>query len=71
MKPIDDNGEVRTWLKKHDCISPRKVERAAQLPFKTMNHYMTGRRKLRSEHAAAVVAVLKNYGYKPTQTKNQ
>lgn len=60
-----NENTIKDWLESHECISPRKVERAAGLPTKTISHYVTGRRSLSPEHTEAVVAVLKNYGFNP------
>jgi len=64
---MEMNERLKKWFETHECVSPRKVERAADIPVKTLSHFLNNRRELSTEQAEAVERVLANYGYKPTK----
>ncbi|NCD13278.1 MAG: hypothetical protein EOL93_12080 [Epsilonproteobacteria bacterium] len=47
------------------CLSVKSIEIEAELPAKTLSHFLKGRRLLNSEHLDALIPVLVDFGYKP------
>lgn len=48
------------------CLSVKAIEIEANLPTKTLAHFLKGRRLLNTEHLDALIPVLIDFGYKPT-----
>jgi len=55
---------MKEWLIERPCISLRCLEKEANLPTKTLSHYVNGRRKLSAEHIEKLTPVLSKYGFK-------
>lgn len=47
------------------CIRVTKVEKEAEIPAKTLEHFLAGRRLLSAEHLEKLIPVLVDFGYKP------
>ena len=54
---------MKKWLKERPCLSLRCLEREADLPIKTLDHYVAGRRELNEANKKKLIPVLKKYGY--------
>ena len=54
---------MKNWIKKRPCLSIRCLEREADLPEKTLDHFMAGRRKLNESHIKKLSKVLIKYGW--------
>ena len=54
---------MKGWLKNHQCLSLRCLEKQAGLPIKTLDHYVSGRRELNEDHIKKLEPVLKLYGF--------
>lgn len=48
------------------CLSINAIEKEAKIPFKTLSHFLKGRRLLNSEHLDALIPILVDFGYTPT-----
>lgn len=55
---------IADFLKDRPSISLRGLETEADLPTKTLSHYVNGRRKLSAEHIEKLIPVLSKYGFK-------
>ena len=55
---------IKEWLTERPCLSLRCLETEADLPTKTLSHYVNGRRKLSAEHIEKLMPVLSKYGFK-------
>ena len=55
---------IADFLKDKPSFSLRGLENEADLPAKTLSHYVNGRRKLSSEHIEKLIPVLLKYGFK-------
>lgn len=55
---------VKEWLKERRCLSLRCLEKEAQLPTKTLSHFVNDRRELNNEHLKKLTKVLVKYGFK-------
>ena len=55
---------IADWLKERPSISLRGLETEANLPIKTLSHYVNGRRKLSAEHIEKLMPILLKYGFK-------
>jgi plasmid maintenance system antidote protein VapI len=53
---------IAYFLKDRPSISLRGLEKEADLPKKTLSHYVNGRRKLSDEHIEKLKPVLVKYG---------
>jgi len=56
--------DIKKWLIDRSCLSLRCLEREADLPRKTLSHFVNGRRKLSAEHIEKLIPVLAKYGFK-------
>lgn len=56
--------EIADWLKERPSISLRGLEKEANLPPKTLSHYVNGRRKLNEQHLDTLLPILSKYGFK-------
>jgi hypothetical protein len=56
--------EIADFLKDRPSLSLRGLETEADLPKKTLSHYVNGRRKLSAEHIEKLKPVLIKYGFK-------
>lgn len=55
---------IKEWLTNRPSLSLRGLENEANLPAKTLSHYVNGRRKLSAEHIEKLMPVLSKYGFK-------
>ncbi len=55
--------DLRQWFKDHPCLQIRCLEIEADLPKKTLDHFVNGRRELNKDHLTKLTPVLKKYGY--------
>ena len=55
---------IADFLKDRPSLSLRGLEAEANLPTKTLSHYVNGRRKLSAEHIEKLIPVLSKYGFK-------
>lgn len=55
---------IAKFLKDRPSLSLRGLETEADLPTKTLSHYVNGRRKLSAEHIEKLTPVLLKYGFK-------
>jgi len=55
---------IAEFLKNRPSISLRGIETEADLPTKTLSHYVNGRRKLSAKHIEKLIPVLLKYGFK-------
>lgn len=54
---------MKDWLKQRTCLSLRCLERKAELPAKTLSHWLNGRRELTEDHKSKLIPVLQHYGF--------
>lgn len=47
------------------CLSVKRLEEEAQIPVKSLDHFIAGRRLLNLEHLNKLIPVLVDFGYKP------
>ena len=47
------------------CLSVKRLEEEAQIPVKSLDHFIAGRRLLNLEHLNKLISVLVDFGYKP------
>jgi hypothetical protein len=55
---------IADFLKDRPSLSLRGLENEANLPAKTLSHYVNGRRKLSTEHIKKLMPILYKYGFK-------
>ena len=55
---------IADFLKDRPSLSLRGLEAEADLPTKTLSHYVNSRRKLSAEHIEKLIPVLSKYGFK-------
>jgi len=55
--------EIADWIKERPSISLRGLEKEADLPLKTLSHYVNGRRELNEQHLQRLIPVLERYGW--------
>jgi len=55
---------IKAFLKNRPSLSLRGLEQEADLPTKTLSHYVNDRRKLSAEHIEKIMPVLSKYGFK-------
>jgi hypothetical protein len=48
------------------CLSIKAIEQEANIPPKTLAHFLKGRRLLNAEHIDALIPVLVDFGYHPS-----
>ena len=46
------------------CLSVSALEREAEMPAKTLAHFLKGRRKLSEKHITKLKTILENFGFK-------
>ena len=56
--------DIKKWLINRPCLSFRCLEKEADLPTKTLSHYVNGRRELNDQHLKKLTKVLVKYGFK-------
>ena len=47
------------------CLSVKRLEEEADLPAKTLDHFLAGRRQLSADHLDKLVPILVDFGYRP------
>lgn len=50
------------WFKERPCLALKCLERHAELPPKTLDHFVAGRRTLNNKHLDKLIPLLKKYG---------
>lgn len=55
---------IADFLKDRPSLSLRGLENEADLPAKTLSHYVNGRRKLSKNHLDTLLPILSKYGFK-------
>lgn len=64
-KRMGDLERIKEHFKKNaSCLNVRGVELRAELPPKTLDHYLKGRRSLPEEAKKKIVTVLKEMNFK-------
>lgn len=55
---------LQYFEKNGSCLNVRGIEKAAEVPPKTLDHFLKGRRTLNEDAAKKISAVLKQLQYK-------
>ena len=53
------------------CLYVKRIEEEAQMPAKTLSHFLAGRRMISAENVDKLIPILVDFGYKPYDTHNQ
>jgi hypothetical protein len=51
--------------RREHCLSVSALEKEAEIPAKTLAHFLRGRRMLSGEHLEKLIPVLVDFGYQP------
>ena len=60
---VYEEQHLRNWLKQHPLISINALEKEAQLPKDTVNHFVNERRGFPKKHYEKLLPILFDYGY--------
>ena len=53
------------------CLSVKRIEEEAEIPAKTLSHFLAGRRMISAENVDKLIPILVAFGYKPVDSDNQ
>lgn len=55
--------KIKKFLTEKTCLKISCIEREAEIPAKSLEHFLSGRRGFKDSHVDKVVPVLKQYGF--------
>ena len=59
----NEENNLRIWLREHPLISIYALEKEAELPRDTLNHFINQRRGFPQKHYDKLITILYGYGY--------
>lgn len=53
------------------CLSVKRIEEEAEIPAKTLSHFLAGRRMISAENVDKLIPILVDLGYKTIDSDNK